>query len=101
MKPSFRRAQFEALLGVIIAGGTPWFIWAYLRAYYPNLPPAEEMDSGLWSYLVPRVILFSFLIEFSFLMMALFMRKAQMIRMIATINVMYAMFVLYYLKEWW
>ena len=49
-------------MGAVIAGGTPWFIWAYLQATYPDLPPISEIDPDLWAYLLNRVLIFSILI---------------------------------------
>jgi hypothetical protein len=100
MSPSPKREKFEAFLGAIIAGGTPWFVWAYLQALYPDLPEVGQIDPDLWAYLLQRVLLFSVLIEFSFVVIAMLMRRRKMVRMILTISAMYLLIALYYRWEW-
>jgi hypothetical protein len=87
-------------MGAVIAGGTPWFIWAYLQATYPDLPPVSEIDPDLWAYLLNRVLIFSILIEFTYLIIGVMLRRYELVKMILIISALYAMIALYYRWEW-
>ncbi|HAB31339.1 MAG TPA: hypothetical protein DCL07_01550 [Cryomorphaceae bacterium] len=100
MSPGPRRNQLEAWMGAIIAGGTPWFIWAYLHATYPALPPVEKIDPDLWGYLLNRVLIFSILIEFSYVIIGVMLRRYELVKMILIISALYAAVGLYYRWEW-
>lgn len=100
MSPGPRRNQLEALMGAIIAGGTPWFIWAYLQATYPNLPPVAQIDPDLWAYLLNRVLIFSILIEFSYVIVGVMLQRYQLVKMILVISALYSLVALYYRWEW-
>jgi len=100
MSPGPRRDQLEAWMGAVIAGGTPWFIWAYLQATYPDLPPVAEIDPDLWAYLLNRVLIFSILIEFTYLIFGVMLRRYELVKMILIISALYSMVALYYRWEW-
>ena len=100
MSPGPRRNQLEAWMGAIIAGGTPWFIWAYLQATYPNLPPVEQIDPDLWAYLLNRVLIFSILIEFSYVIVGVMLQRYQLVKMILVISALYSLVAVYYRWEW-
>ncbi|MBL6627401.1 MAG: hypothetical protein O3B20_06225 [Bacteroidetes bacterium] len=100
MSPGPRRDQLEAWMGAVIAGGTPWFIWAYLQATYPDLPPISEIDPDLWAYLLNRVLIFSILIEFTYLIIGVMLRRYELVKMILIISALYSMIALYYRWEW-
>jgi len=87
-------------MGAVIAGGTPWFIWAYLQATYPDLPPVSEIDQDLWAYLLNRVLIFSILIEFNYLIIGVMLRRYELVKMILIISALYSMIALYYRWEW-
>ena len=100
MSPGPRRDKLEALMGAVIAGGTPWFVWAYLHATYPDLPPVAEIDPDLWTYLLNRVLIFSILIEFTFVIVGVMMQRRRLVRMILAISALYAAIALFYRWEW-
>ena len=100
MSPGPRRDRLEALMGAVIAGGTPWFVWAYLHATYPDLPSVSEIDPDLWTYLLNRVLIFSILIEFTFVIVGVLMRRQRLVRMILAISALYAAIALFYRWEW-
>jgi hypothetical protein len=87
-------------MGAVIAGGTPWFIWAYLQATYPDLQPVSEIDPDLWAYLLNRVLIFSILIEFTYLIIGVMLRRYELVKMILIISALYSMIALYYRWEW-
>ena len=87
-------------MGAVIAGGTPWFIWAYLQATYPDLPPISEIYPDLWAYLLNRVLIFSILIEFTYLIIGVMLRRYELVKMILIISALYSMIALYYRWEW-
>jgi hypothetical protein len=87
-------------MGAVIAGGTPWFLWAYLPATYPDLPPVSEIDPDLWAYLLNRVLIFSILIEFTYLIIGVMLRRYELVKMILIISALYSMIALYYRWEW-
>jgi len=100
MSPGPRRDKLEALMGAVIAGGTPWFVWAYLQATYPDLPPVAEIDPDLWTYLLNRVLIFSILIEFTFVIVGVMMQRRRLVRMSLAISALYAAIALFYRWEW-
>lgn len=87
-------------MGAVIAGVTPWFVWAYLQATYPDLPPVAEIDPDLWTYLLNRVLIFSILIEFTFVIVGVMMQRRRLVRMILAISALYAAIALFYRWEW-
>ena len=87
-------------MGAVIAWGTPWFIWAYLQATYPDLPPVSEIDPDLWAYLLNRVLIFSILIEFTYLIIGVMLRRYELVKMIFIISALYSMIALYHRWEW-
>ncbi len=100
MSPGPRRDRLEAWMGALIAAGTPWFIWAFLHATYPDLPPISEIDPDLWGYLLNRVLIFSILIEFTYVIIGVMMRRYQLVKMILIISALYAITALYFRWEW-
>ena len=95
-----RRDRLEAWMGAVIAGGTPWFIWAFLQATYPDLPPVSEIDPDLWAFLLNRVLVFSILIELSYLIIGVMLRRYELVKMILIISALYSSVALYYRWEW-
>ncbi len=87
-------------MGAVIAGGTPWFIWAFLQATYPDLPPVSEIDPDLWAFLLNRVLVFSILIELSYLIIGVMLRRYKLVKMILIISALYSSVALYYRWEW-
>ena len=87
-------------MGAVIAGGTPWFIWAYIQATYPDLQPVSEIDPDLWAYLLNRVLIFYILIEFTYLIIGVMLRRYELVKMILIISALYSMIALYYRWEW-
>jgi len=87
-------------MGAVIAGGTPWFIWAFLQATYPDLPPVPEIDPDLWAFLLNRVLVFSILIELSYLIIGVMLRRYELVKMILIISALYSSVALYYRWEW-
>ncbi|HBJ71291.1 MAG TPA: hypothetical protein DDY62_02800 [Cryomorphaceae bacterium] len=100
MSPGPRRDRLEAWMGAVIAGGTPWFIWAFLQATYPDLPPVSEIDPDLWAFLLNRVLVFSILIELSYLIIGVMLRRYKLVKMILIISALYSSVALYYRWEW-
>ncbi|HAG06211.1 MAG TPA: hypothetical protein DCG68_05035 [Cryomorphaceae bacterium] len=100
MSPGPRRDRLEAWMGAVIAGGTPWFIWAFLQATYPDLPPVSEIDPDLWAFLLNRVLVFSILIELSYLIIGVMLRRYELVKMILIISALYSSVALYYRWEW-
>ena len=87
-------------MGAVIAGGTPWFIWAFLQATYPDLPHVSEIDPDLWAFLLNRVLVFSILIELSYLIIGVMLRRYKLVKMILIISALYSSVALYYRWEW-
>jgi len=100
MSPGPRRDRLEAWMGAVIAGGTPWFIWAFLQATFPDLPPVSEIDPDLWAFLLNRVLVFSILIELSYLIIGVMLRRYKLVKMILIISALYSSVALYYRWEW-
>jgi hypothetical protein len=100
MSPGPRRDRLEAWMGAVIAGGTPWFIWAFLQATFPDLPPVSEIDPDLWAFLLNRVLVFSILIELSYLIIGVMLRRYELVKMILIISALYSSVALYYRWEW-
>ena len=100
MSPGPRRDRLEAWMGAVIAGGTPWFIWAFLQATYPDLPPVSEIDPDLWAFLLNRVLVFPILIELSYLIIGVMLRRYKLVKMILIISALYSSVALYYRWEW-
>lgn len=100
MSPGPRRDRLEAWMGAVIAGGTPWFIWAFLQATYPDLSPVSEIYPDLWAFLLNRVLVFSILIELSYLIIGVMLRRYKLVKMILIISALYSSVALYYRWEW-
>jgi len=100
MSPGPRRDKLEALMGAVIAGGTPWFVWAYLHVTFPEIPMVEGIGPDLWTYLLNRVLLFSFLIDLVFLIIGMRLGRKKFVQALVAVSGLYLVIALYYRWEW-
>jgi hypothetical protein len=100
MSPERTRNRMELWLGGGIAALTPLAVWSYLYRAYPDLPPLVGMHPDLLSYLLNKVLMFTFLIEVPFFVVFVLMHRMKMVKMMLIVSAMYAIIAIVWRWEW-
>jgi len=67
---------------------------------YPDLPPLVGMHPDLLSYLLNKVLMFTFLIEVPFFVVFVLMHRMKMVKMMLIVSAMYAITAIVWRWEW-